>query len=1223
MIYDRIVTEIASSDLSLFLRKAEKQTVPGEVAYFCPFCRMSKVGKSDFIYNENKDGSDTPHFIVFEEQYGGLYHDELSNIHGCQKWMCTRTHQIGYGALELYAAIHHLSLEGDNLRKCMLGVLRTSLRSKYTAESVEEHIKKNYQWLLEYDYRTIATQPTDKFLLNIRADFTPQELKSLGCDVSCDKNGTVHFSWDRNSNWQTSDINKDFRVYSLERCVLPSVNRNGKAVSEIIYGTPINPLFVCFATDDVGEKACGCVFRPAMQNKPMVFSNDDEHSVAKISKWLAGDRVYLYASEHRETNNTAVVKSLSLYSQNEIVNDKRIEWRENVDGKNVVMEQVECDIPENERKVQNVIFCHSPQDAISTYYSLRALRQSYEKEDFADSPIATHCWYHVTFLLGHSNFFYNNHGEWENSSVEFSTLHHRKLTRFADKVIILFPNTIKLQYIANSIVRRFRDINLAVLPDSFRLSNHQKQAWLFSHPVSSVRDFLLCYRMTDAESFQYDRDFYKMFYTIVKTALPSAPLKRVEKRDRRGFVRSIYYQIDTATLFTFLRCEGYGRDVDGESENKIGRFVKVDGCFVDILDDKSMVSEAKARLIDYAKINAPDGEFDLMVQAINSNKDININTITQLPVIPLTFDKAYGKNFDYLYFRNGALLVTPDEIRMINYKDIDFHIDRRAKLDYDYNLPQSFPFSIKENPEAEGRRIIINEKAIEKNEEGNPKYSLREINTLKSEYLEWERKYSWYIDWKGKKETEMQPALRVVRGFANMKWEKEEELIREGATLTADEQSVLNSNFANILFCIGRMLWRFRSSRSNSAMYLMENSVIDNKQAQGGSGKSTLLNIIVACAAKVKSVDCKRIKDDNIRFALADFIPNVHRVIHWEDTPKSFPLDVLYNFISGETATEKKFGDVVSIRKNQSPGHAISSNYPMRNIDDSTLRRFCMIPFSDRFCGENAMQNRMARTITDVLPGFTTDVDQLPISIKRDFVTICALALQFVIKYDKIVQAPLEDVKQRQMSEVLSEQFMQFADYFFSRDAVFCSFIDMRDAMRMYIRDFADSSEARKDSFRLDTFKKRVESYCRFKNITFNPPHLFVNIKDIKDKCFHLHAWKTTEYFVGPAWEGDDTISPKFIRHLERSDNVYMFFRHNDQVPTDYEEVKKIYNIFKQMPDPIPYLDENGEPQKLTEVEALRWKDYNERRQGKKISWSPMNSETKNEITVNKEELPF
>ncbi len=214
MIYSPIIDFCAKLPLKTLVRPAESQTVEGQTACWCPFCRQERVSIKGKTEKVNIGGSETPHFIIYDNEFGGLYSGK-----GAQRWVCTRTRTSGYGALELYAAIHHITLEGVNLRKAVLGLLKTY---GYTEEQIREQFPTEHPYT--HDLRGIADQPQEVFSYLDKTDFTPQELLSIGCEVTTSK-GIHHFSF--GDDFNTEMLISDFRTYALVSATLPAVNRGG------------------------------------------------------------------------------------------------------------------------------------------------------------------------------------------------------------------------------------------------------------------------------------------------------------------------------------------------------------------------------------------------------------------------------------------------------------------------------------------------------------------------------------------------------------------------------------------------------------------------------------------------------------------------------------------------------------------------------------------------------------------------------------------------------------------------------------------------------------------------------------------------------------------------------------------------------------------------------------------------------------------------------------
>ena len=160
-----------------------------------------------------------------------------------------------------------------------------------------------------------------------------------------------------------------------------------------------------------------------------------------------------------------------------------------------------------------------------------------------------------------------------------------------------------------------------------------------------------------------------------------------------------------------------------------------------------------------------------------------------------------------------------------------------------------------------------------------------------------------------------------------------------------------------------------------------------------------------------------------------------------------------------------------------------------------------------------------------------------------------------------------------------------------------------------YKADFAEASKSRDDSFSPKRFKERVLSYCETAGIQMNPPQLFKKadgkvLKKAEQTNYFAHqAWRTRRYFDGREWEDDQTIQPKQIRELTRTEHAVYFYRiGKDQIPANNDELMKQYAVFITQPDPAPITDDNGNIVTLTEEEQARWRSYLDSRQRKRVA---------------------
>lgn len=1224
MIYHPILNQLANIDLALLVRPSDEQRVEGQTACFCPFCEKDEAAADGKLAR-------TPHFIIYNNERGGLYDgvgvdgDSLAQ-HGAVKWMCTKTGKKGYGAIELYAAVHHLPMHGQSLlRICKALVLKCYGDTEETRAAFPAVFGN-------MDYRTVAQQTIETFSFMPKMDFSPQELAALGCEVTLEK-GLPRFGFGR--TFTPDLLNKDFRIYSLLSVTLPDVIRNGQHVSEIIHGTPWNPLFVCFASQECGPRnSYGCFFRPAMGgSEPIVFSTAEEHSVRKVSKWLMGDNVFVYAMDHRKSDNTAVHAAINQIEPEEKYTETREEWEENEtkDGEpKGTFKRIDVKIPTNEIKACNIVFCRTPEDALSVYYAMRSLRL--DKQD-VDQHFADCCWYHVAFSIGRRNFWYIERGEWKQERLDFSAVQYQKMNRFAERVIILYPNDIASQRDCGAIATKFSALHYAMLPEGFRSRYCRRWQWLYGCSPRSVRDYLLTYTMNAEENFQFDHDVRLPLYSRLRGARNTEPFAIEYPRDpRSGKLKPPTCKVSPTRLWLFMTCHGYYRMVDPESTDLVGQFIHLDRCFVEYIDVKSIMQAAKTLLMDYVEQawRHNDNERRMMSDCANMiDKTFNEKSAGGLQSMVINFADAFDAKTEYFYFNNVALKITPDSIRTVSYDDINFFIPSLAKKPYDFTM-RAFnpPFVIKENEEYQSRLRSIDAKEAMKNEDGSPVFTLSEIKQMRSNLMEWAQTYRWLVEWRCKREQDLWPILRVVRGCSNVLWQEELEAQRNKKSLTPDAIATQNAHFANMLSGIGRLCYRSWDGMQNICPYFLEDKIPDEKQASGGSGKSVMVNLVVDAAVNVLPIDMKSFKDvESAKNCLTDILkyPGKYRTVHWEDRPKGFPLQYFYVKVTRGTNVERKYGDPISLKMEESPLHVITSNYPLSDDEGSTVGRFPLVSFSDRFSRGNSMKNEPPRLPSDVMKNFTLDPEKLTDTDRNQTIYLCALAVQFLMRYHTFAIAPQGNVRRRQMVQKLTESIVRYFEWFFSRNEVYGVPICTDDMFNEFMRDWADASEGKSKEYSRATFKKKIYDYCENMSITCNPKQLFENESDKQRKCFKLQAWVTQEYFTGREWENDNTIEPKFIRYLQTSKHVFFFYRPGkDVIPKNYRDLKRIAKQYAEQPDPLPYRDDDGKIVTLTDEEKERWENNKMRRQGRRLVMPAATSTTAPTLPdIKEEDLPF
>ena len=108
------------------------------------------------------------------------------------------------------------------------------------------------------------------------------------------------------------------------------------------------------------------------------------------------------------------------------------------------------------------------------------------------------------------------------------------MNRFAENVIVLYPNDIASQRDCGAICTKFSSLHYAMLPEGFRSRYCRRWQWLFGCSPRSVRDYLLTYTMNAEENFQFDHDVRLPLYSRLRGARNTEPFEIEYPRDPRS-----------------------------------------------------------------------------------------------------------------------------------------------------------------------------------------------------------------------------------------------------------------------------------------------------------------------------------------------------------------------------------------------------------------------------------------------------------------------------------------------------------------------------------------------------------------------------------------------------------------------------------------------------------------------------------------------------------------
>lgn len=739
----------------------------------------------------------------------------------------------------------------------------------------------------------------------------------------------------------------------------------------------------------------------------------------------------------------------------------------------------------------------------------------------------------------------------------------------------------------------------------FAICNRYSSVLFHSMPVLAddivtLHDFILRYRLSTEERVKYQGSKASMLFDLMTAALSIDPFLKTESIDKKtGEVKDYNYQLQIRSAWLLMQSRGYVRVIDPRQPDKVGRYYKVTGNIVDEVNRESLMAKCLEVLTDYARSKAVFGtqDFPKMAQAIRTAKTLSAATAADLPVITLDRRQGYNRHLDHFFFQNGALRITPTEIRLIPYDQLDFFVDAPAILPWEFDssllTPNSslkeLPFKLFENPEYKQRKDAI-DAALTGPDRISPKEHARKLREL----YDWARLNRWVFQPASPNWHEWCPFMQVIRCYANEEWEEEQELEYRGEQFSPEQQQFLTGRIVNILATIGRIVFRYRGV--NFLHYIMENNVTSEGKAEGGSGKSFLINDFVACVRNVLPVDSKKLnaRDDIETSVIFNaFRPGFHDVVHVEDYERD--IKRFYNYVTGNFEFRKFHTNETRIESDEAPSIVITSNYAVRDgMDDSSAGRLNLCGISHFFHRENENLNLMQRGFDVVMPKFAKKPQDLDPRDRSDIILCCALAVQFVMGIQDKVLAPARNLKERNLRTSLGDSFFDWAEDFFSHPYNYRCPIDFQTIFQDFI-ELSDSSEDKQTKFSPKAFTQRLQQYCQNNDIAFMPEVAYRTNNDRLRHCMNLKAWCKVRYFDDPKIWGDRL---KVVREMKTSRKAICFYP-ADQVPRTYKEVEADFIRYWDTPDPEPILDADGERVLVSEQERAEWQRFLDNRQGK------------------------
>jgi DNA primase len=453
-------------------------------------------------------------------------------------------------------------------------------------------------------------------------------------------------------------------------------------------------------------------------------------------------------------------------------------------------------------------------------------------------------------------------------------------------------------------------------------------------------------------------------------------------------------------------------------------------------------TEIKFFLSDFVK-NALQKE-SVLEMLYKGGKMYLSENLTNLEFIPLKIHRA-EKNLQYIYFNNCYWKITASGVEEKSLNELDGHVWQDSIIPFAAKKLQPM---IKLVKEGKGFKI---------------EYPAGLEAATKCDFYNYLFNTSnFYWEETGEGYAKLHPTAKPKRAPTQL------------------EVDDLNMHLMSKFSAIGYLLHTYYDANVRKMVFGMDGKLSEVGSSNGRSGKS-LVGQVIKLSGLLPTVEINGKKKDltEDRFAFGKVTPRT-KLVFIDDVRVNFDVEMLFPRITGQWECEDKGSVSITIPLEDSPKMYGTTNHALNGEGGSFTDRLFFIAFSDFY-------NAKHRPVDEhkVMFHYEWSTEQYNL-----FYNLMACCLQVYLEHG-LISAPMERLEQRRLRQQMGENFVEWAESFFSPD-----FTSLEDGLTNINR--AVERETVTDSFykmfpdsvkwmNKREVKKRLKHFCEYKKYTFNP----------------------------------------------------------------------------------------------------------------------------------------
>lgn len=282
---------------------------------------------------------------------------------------------------------------------------------------------------------------------------------------------------------------------------------------------------------------------------------------------------------------------------------------------------------------------------------------------------------------------------------------------------------------------------------------------------------------------------------------------------------------------------------------------------------------------------------------------------------------------------------------------------------------------------------------------------------------------------------ELEESLAGADPVEAERYRRENKFNIAGPRLEEDEIQEQKRCLINKIFTIGFMLHRYKSESRAWAPFIMDNLIGDNDQCNGRSGKSFMLRALSHFTSwlKLSGRNTNLLQD---KFAFQQ-INRQTGIVVVDDCDEYFPFKQFYDNITSDISIETKNVQAYTLKYDEAPKFAFTTNYVPKEFDPSTVGRMIFVVFSDYYHQQTEendyLETRQIRTdFGKDLFGSNYTEDEWEADI--NFILQCVRFYLSVAALPVKIEPQMSNIIFRKHLRDMSENFKEWAEGYFAID---------------------------------------------------------------------------------------------------------------------------------------------------------------------------------------------